>query len=99
MAELLKLAEKSKNEPVKLAAIKDALDRAGLGTRQMIDIEVKAQWEETFGDLVVDEENMFVYAEQEPELPAGLDTEDDVVAGELVEPDEWSPPRSTRRRR
>ena len=48
MAELLKIAKSSTNENVKLIAIEDALDRAGLGAKQLIDIEVAQKWEGTF---------------------------------------------------
>jgi len=56
MAELLRIALDPKREDaVKLAAIRDALDRAGLGARQSVEVEVTHGWDDAlarfFGDL------------------------------------------------
>ncbi len=56
MAQLLQIAEnKSEPTPVRLAAIRDALDRAGLGAKQQIEIEAKVEtWETRIEAAVVD---------------------------------------------
>lgn len=54
MAELLRIAKSSKNDSVKLKAIRDALDRAGLSARQEVHIEGKVSlFDELFADGVV----------------------------------------------
>jgi hypothetical protein len=65
----------------RLRAIKEVLDRTGLTEAQLIKLEVSADWTTTFEGVVLG------YAEQELELPAGLDSEDGypVVEGELVD--------------
>lgn len=56
MAQLLLIAEdKSEPTPVRLAAIRDALDRAGLGAKQQIEIDAKVEtWEHKADAAVVD---------------------------------------------
>ena len=56
MAQLLLIAEdKSEPTPVRLAAIRDALDRAGLGAKQQIEIDAKVEtWEHKAEAAVVD---------------------------------------------
>ena len=49
--ELLGIASGAESEAVKLAAVKDALDRAGLGAKAEVSVEVKAPWEELLGDV------------------------------------------------
>jgi hypothetical protein len=44
MAELPKLTQKASNDAVKLAAIKDALDRTGLGANQTMRLELEASF-------------------------------------------------------
>ncbi len=54
MAQLLTIAEdKSEPTPVRLAAIRDALDRAGLGARQALDLDVQVSGQLSVYDRVV----------------------------------------------
>jgi hypothetical protein len=53
MSELLRIAKSSKNEGVKLKAIRDALDRAGLSATQIISVEAVHRWDETFDGVEV----------------------------------------------
>lgn len=48
--ELLGMATGAKSEAVKLNAIRDALDRAGLGAKTEVSVEVKP-WEQLMGDI------------------------------------------------
>lgn len=98
--ELLRIATGAESEAVKLSAVKDALDRAGLGAKQAVEVEVKAPWEELLGDVA-----QITRAQHEamkrgeyqpatlPDPPALPPAEDraDVVDAEVVE----DPPRST----
>lgn len=61
---------------VQLAAAKDILDRAGIGTKQELDVVIKP-WQRDIHELIVD-------------LPAAED--DDVVDAEVVEPEALPPP-------
>ena len=56
MAQLLLIAEdKSEPTPVRLSAIRDALDRAGLGAKHQIEIDAKVEtWEHKADAVVVD---------------------------------------------
>jgi hypothetical protein len=49
--ELLGIATGAESEAVKLAAVKDALDRAGLAAKTAVEVEVKAPWEDVFADV------------------------------------------------
>jgi hypothetical protein len=54
MAELLQIAKSSKNDSVKLKAIRDALDRAGLSARHEVHVEAQVSvWDQMFDDVVV----------------------------------------------
>jgi hypothetical protein len=48
--ELLGMATGAESEAVKLNAIRDALDRAGLGAKTEVSVEVKP-WEQLMGDI------------------------------------------------
>lgn len=48
--ELLQMAEGAESEAVKLNAIRDALDRAGLGPKSEVTVELKP-WERLMGDI------------------------------------------------
>jgi len=89
--ELLKIATSADNEAVRLAAVRDALDRIGLGRAREIDIVVKP-WEKNIGDLIVDlpepEPADIVDAEVVERPPPLPDPHDNVVP--LHDPD---PPR------
>jgi hypothetical protein len=53
--ELLGIATTADSEAVKLAAVKDALDRAGLSPKQAVDVAVELKpWEELLRDAVFD---------------------------------------------
>jgi hypothetical protein len=54
--ELLGIAIGAASEAVKLAAVKDALDRAGLGAKQALELSPKplAPWEEILRDIAYD---------------------------------------------
>ncbi len=67
------MTDKTVPYSVQLAAAKDILDRAGIGTKQELDIVIKP-WQRDIEGLVVD-------------LPPGNRYDDDVVDGEVVEPD------------
>jgi hypothetical protein len=47
---LLGIADSAESEAVKLAAVKDALDRAGLGAKSEVTVELKP-WERLMGDI------------------------------------------------
>jgi len=78
MAQLLLIAEdKSEPTPVRLAAIRDALDRAGLGAKQQIEIEARVEtWEQKVQAAVVD------WSELAELMPAA---DPNVIDAELVE--------------
>lgn len=51
--ELLGIATGAESEAVKLAAVKDALDRAGLAAKQNVEVGVQLKpWEQVMGDMV-----------------------------------------------
>lgn len=54
-AELVRLASKAKAEPVRLAACKDVLDRAGIGARGQVDVNVEATVEAPALDRLIAE--------------------------------------------
>lgn len=78
MAQLLLIAEdKSEPTPVRLAAIRDALDRAGLGAKQQIEIEARVEtWEQKVQAAVVD------WSELAELMPAA---DPNVIDAEVVE--------------
>src|SRR5215207_1399204 len=51
MAELLEIARSAESEAVRLAAIRDALDRAGYKPDQVVRMELEADWHHTFDGL------------------------------------------------
>lgn len=75
VAELLKIATSEQNPAVRLAAVRDALDRIGLGKNREVDLVIKP-WAQNLEGLVID-------------LPEP--TYDDVVDGEVVEPEPEPP--------
>lgn len=95
--ELLGIASGAESEAVKLSAVKDALDRAGLGAKTEVAVEVKAPWEELLGDVA-----QITRAQHEamkrgeftpapvPALPPA-----DVLDAEVVPEPPPSPPSST----
>lgn len=98
MAQLLQIAEdKSEPTPVRLSAIRDALDRAGLGSKQEIAIEAKVEtWETRIKGAVVDWGSLAAL------LPDDYDP--NVIDAEVVEvdtpsedPSDWSDYPSLRR--
>ena len=98
--ELLKIAKSAESEGVRLAAIRDALDRAGMSTRQHIDIDVQASWESGFegvvwaheeGDDDAEAELLALRAEvkQLRAITAGhVQSSGEVLEGRVVEPGE-----------
>ena len=80
MAELLKIAKSGESEGVRLAAVRDALDRAGFGAQQKVHVDaVVSKWEEmlndeddatvviTFGDDTDTEPDTEAWVDEEPE--------------------------------
>lgn len=55
MQTLLKIAASAESEAVRLAAVKDALDRAGFSAAHMVKLAVVAPWEELLGEIVDDD--------------------------------------------
>lgn len=55
MQTLLKIAASAESEAVRLAAVKDALDRAGFSAAHMVKLAVVAPWEELLADIVDDD--------------------------------------------
>jgi hypothetical protein len=68
MANLLKIAASAESEAVRLAAVRDALDRAGLGAAQMHKLSLAQPWDDLLQDLVDDHEIF----EDAPPRPRGL---------------------------
>lgn len=73
MAQLLLIAlDKSEPTPVRLAAIRDALDRAGLSAKEELAVDVKvSRWDESVAAVIVEHQLI-----------------DAVVSGDSAEPDE-----------
>jgi hypothetical protein len=91
--ELLGLAIGAASEAVKLAAVKDALDRAGLGAKQAPELSAKplAPWEEVLRDVAFDgiaritrDEHRSRYGVLPDETPTAPSHEIEVVDVELV---------------
>jgi hypothetical protein len=55
MQTLLKIAASAESEAVRLAACRDALDRAGFSAAHMVKLAVVAPWEELLGEIVDDD--------------------------------------------
>lgn len=53
MKELVKIATSAESEAVRLAAVRDALDRIGIGSRQEIEVTI-AKWQEDIEGVLVD---------------------------------------------
>jgi hypothetical protein len=50
--QLLGIAESAESEAVKLAAVKDALDRAGLSAKTAVEVDVEVKpWEQVLADI------------------------------------------------
>lgn len=75
MQELLRIALCAESEAVRLAAVRDALDRAGVGRNREVDVVVKP-WQDNIHDLLIIDLPDVTYQDG-----------DDVVDGEVVEPD------------
>ncbi len=92
MAELLRIAlDTQRDDAVKLTAIRDALDRAGLGARQAVEVEVTRSWDDAlvrfFGDLSKPAPEAPEPPATAPEIEAYVDAEvveDEDVPGNLV---------------
>ncbi|MGE0218418.1 hypothetical protein [Mycolicibacterium sp.] len=101
--ELLGIATGAESEAVKLAAVKDALDRSGVTGKQAVEVEVKAPWEELLGDVMQitkAQHDAMMRGEYQPAtpeppgppaLPPAPEDRDDVVDAEIVE----DPPERT----
>jgi len=55
MQTLLKIASGAESEAVRLAAVKDALDRAGFSAAHLVKLAVVQPWEELLGEIVDDD--------------------------------------------
>jgi hypothetical protein len=55
MQTLLKIAGSAESEAVRLAAVKDALDRAGFGAAQLVKLAVEDPWADLLADLIDDD--------------------------------------------
>jgi hypothetical protein len=55
MAALLKIAASAESEAVRLAAVKDALDRAGFGAAHMVKLAAMQPWDDFLTDLIDDD--------------------------------------------
>jgi hypothetical protein len=55
MQTLLKIAASAESEAVRLAAVKDALDRAGFGAAHMVKLAAMQPWEEFLGEIIDDD--------------------------------------------
>jgi hypothetical protein len=98
---LLGIAESAESEAVKLAAVKDALDRAGVPAKAEVTVEVKP-WEQLMGDIAGiatisrDEHRTRQHLPPEgrrtwPAPPAWAEPAE-VIDAELVDPDAESDP-------
>jgi hypothetical protein len=54
MAALLRIAMSAESEAVRLAAIKDALDRAGFGAAQLHKLAVASPWDDLLQEIIMD---------------------------------------------
>jgi hypothetical protein len=97
--ELLGIATGAESEAVKLAAVKDALDRAGLGAKAALELSVAEPkpWEHIMGDVagvanITREESRARRGIAEPALD---DETLDIVEAELVDVGPEMPPSST----
>lgn len=71
MTSLLKIATSAESEAVRLAATRDALDRAGFGAAQMHKLSVQDPWADLLSDIITDED-VFEPATVKPRgLPPG----------------------------
>jgi hypothetical protein len=104
--ELLGMATGAESEAVKLAAVKDALDRAGLAAKTEVAVEVAQEpWKELLGDVMAitkAQHEAWKRGEYQPATPAPLPDPpalaaraDDVLDAEVVEDPPESPPDST----
>lgn len=86
---------------VALAAIRDALDRAGLGAKQAVEVEVAVQpWQELMGDVakLTKAQHDAIYHPERVAPPAALPPAEDaleIVDAELVPDPHDVPPDST----
>lgn len=73
MADLIALARNEKLDPsVRLRAIADALDRAGLSAKQSVELTL-APWQEAIHDLIGDETDFMIVNGEVEEPPNGPD--------------------------
>jgi hypothetical protein len=97
--ELLGIATSAESEAVKLAAVRDALDRAGLKPPAQVELSAKPPepWEELLGDVMAitkAQHEAWKRGEYQPATPAPLPdppalaapVDDDVLDAEVVEP-------------
>jgi hypothetical protein len=99
--ELLGIATGAESEAVKLAAVKDALDRAGLGAKQALEVSAKPlePWEELMGDVmqITRAQHMAIYHPDKAAPAPALPPSDDgleVVDAEVVPDDPETQPDS-----
>ena len=100
--ELLGIATGAESEAVRLAAIKDALDRAGLVAPKTVDVAIAPKpWEQIFDDIVGgsraesrrqrgmpdDQLDNWRAPAMEAASRAGEGSENDIVDAEVVEPE------------
>lgn len=94
--ELLGIAKTAESEAVKLAAVKDALDRAGLSPKHAVELEVStAPWQEVLPGVarISQDESRARRGLQPDPTPALPPADPDaVVDAEVVEPSENRPP-------
>jgi hypothetical protein len=101
--ELLNIATGAESEAVKLAAVRDALDRAGLKPPAQVELSAKPPepWEELLGDVMhvtKQQHEAWKRGEYSPapaEPPALPPAREDIVDAELVEDAPAVPPDST----
>lgn len=94
--ELLGMATGAESEAVKLNAIRDALDRAGLGAKTEVSVEVKP-WEQLMGDLAG---VASISRAQHRAVRRRAFVDAEVVDADLIEPppaDETGPARAAER--
>jgi hypothetical protein len=97
---LLGIALSAQSESVRLAAVKDVLDRAGVGSKQDLELSAKplAPWEELLGDLALEvgrgtraeyearKRARYGVLPEEPPARAAREQPTDVVDAEVVPP-------------